>query len=123
VFYKQLLERLQGLPGVEFAGIARICRFSGADASLNFTVEISRYSECNQPRAKYRAASADTSRPWASPGEGPLLRSNGWREDSGIVLINNTMARRFGRTRSHWKANEGGFDNSQWCTIAGIVGV
>src|SRR5260370_40373705 len=56
LFYKQLLERLQALPGVQFGGFARNLPLSGADASLNYTVE-NRPVEASAylPAAKCRA--------------------------------------------------------------------
>ena len=39
LFYQQLVERLQALAGVQYAGIARNLPLSGSDASLNFVIE------------------------------------------------------------------------------------
>jgi putative ABC transport system permease protein len=125
LFYQQLVERLHALAGVEYASIARSLPLSGADASLNFVVEnrpVEASSE--QSRAKYRAASADY---FAALGI-PLLRGRYFdRTDGertpGVVVVNNTMARRFWPGEDPiGKRMKAGFDNSQWCTIVGIVG-
>ena len=125
LFYQQLVERLHSLAGVQYAGIARNLPLSGSDASLNFVIENRPVeSSAEQSRAKYRAASADY---FAALGI-PLVRGRYFdRTDGektpGVVIVNNTMARRF------WpgddpvgKRMKAGFDGSQWCTIVGIVG-
>ena len=125
LFYQQLVERLHALAGVQYAGIARNLPLSGSDASLNFVIENHPVeSSAEQSRAKYRAASADY---FAALGI-PLVRGRYFdRTDGektpGVVIINNTMARRF------WPGEDpvgrrmkAGFDGSQWCTIVGIVG-
>jgi putative ABC transport system permease protein len=125
LFYKQLLERLQGLPGVEVAGIARNLPLSGADASLNFTVENRPVvASADQPRAKYRAASADYFQAMGIPlVKGRYFERTDGEKTPGVVLINNTMARRFWPNEDPiGKRMKAGFDNSQWCTIVGIVG-
>jgi putative ABC transport system permease protein len=125
LFYKQLLERLQTLAGAESAGIARNLPLSGSDASLNFIVENRPVeSSAEQPRAKYRAASADY-----FTGLGiPLVRGRYFDRTDGektpcVVVINNTMARRFWPGEDPvGKRMKAGFDGSQWCTIVGIAG-
>jgi len=124
-FYQQLVERLHALAGVQYAGIARNLPLSGSDASLNFVIENRPVeSSAEQSRAKYRAASAEY---FAALGI-PLVRGRYFdRTDGektpGVVIINNTMARRFWPGEDPvGKRMKAGFDGSQWCTIVGIVG-
>lgn len=125
LFYKQLLERLQGLPGVQYAAVARNLPLSGEDASLNFTVENRPVeASADQPRAKYRAASADY---FKAMGirlvKGRYFDRTDGEKTPGVVLINNTMARRFWPNEDPiGKRIKAGFDDSQWSTIAGIIG-
>jgi putative ABC transport system permease protein len=125
LFYHQLVDRLQALAGTQYAGIARNLPLSGADASLNFVVENRPVeSAAEQSRAKYRAASADY---FAALGI-PLLRGRYFDGTDGektpaVVIINNTMARRFWPGEDPiGKRMKAGFDGSQWCAIVGIVG-
>jgi putative ABC transport system permease protein len=125
LFYHQLVDRMRALAGVQYAGIARNLPLSGADASLNFVVENQPVeSAAEQSRAKYRAASADY---FAALGI-PLVRGRYFdRTDGektpGVVILNNTMARRFWPNEDPiGKRLKAGFDGSQWCTIVGIVG-
>jgi putative ABC transport system permease protein len=125
LFYQQLVERLHALAGVQYAGIARNLPLSGSDASLNFVVENRPVeSSAEQSRAKYRAASADY---FAALGI-PLVRGRYFdrtdgEKSPGVVIINNTMARRFWPGENPvGKRMKAGFDGSQWCTVVGVVG-
>ena len=125
LFYKQLLERLQALPGVQFAGIARKVPLSaGDDTSLNFTIENRPVqASADQPRAQYRAVSAD----YFDALGIPLIRGRHFdRTDGentpGVVLINETLARTFfPGDDALGKRIKAGLDGSAWCTIVGIV--
>ena len=125
LFYKQLLERLQTLPGVQFAAVARKVPLSaGDDASLNFTIENRPVqSSADQPRAQYRAVTAD----YFDALGIPLIRGRHFdRTDGentpGVVLINETLARTFfAGDDALGKRIKAGLDGSVWCTIVGIV--
>jgi len=124
-FYSRLIERLQALPGVRYAGIARKVPLSaGVDASLNFIIENRPVeASANQPRAKYRAVSADY---FLALGI-PLVRGRYFdRTDGdktpGVVVINETLAGRFWPNENPLgKRIKAGFDDSVWCTVVGIV--
>ncbi len=125
LFYSQLVERLQALPGVRSAGIARkVPLSSGADASLNFIVE-NRPVEASaeQPRAKYRAVSAGYFEALGIPLiRGRYFDRTDGQKTPGVALINDTLARRFWPNEDPLgKRIQAGFDDSIWCTIVGIV--
>ena len=124
-FYRRLLGRLEALPAVKDAGIARNLPLSGADASLNFTIENRPVvASADQPRAKYRSASAGYFAALGIPlVRGRYFNASDGEKTSGVAVINNTMARRF------WPGEDPvgqrikpGFDDSNWCTIVGVVG-
>jgi len=124
-FYQQLIDRMQTIPGVQTAGIARNLPLSGVDVSLNFTVENRPVeASADQPRAKYRTASAGY---FAAMGI-PLIRGRYFdrtdgQKTAGVALINNTLARRLWPNEDPLgKRIKPGFDDSIWCTIVGIVG-
>lgn len=124
-FYQNLVDRIQALPGVQVAGIARNLPLSGVDVSLNFTVENRPVeASADQPRAKYRTASSGY---FAAMGI-PLVRGRYFdRTDgertAGVALINSTLAKRtFPNEDPLGKRIKPGFDDSVWCTIVGIVG-
>ena len=126
LFYSGLLERLQVLPGVQFAAITRKAPLSGGDdTSLNFIIEnrplVKRSAD--QPRAQYRAVSAD----YFDALGIPLIRGRHFdRTDGentpGVVVINETLARTFfSGDDALGKRIQAGLDGSVWCTIIGIV--
>jgi putative ABC transport system permease protein len=125
LFYKLLIERLGSLPGVQVAGITREAPLSGGqDSSLNFTIENRPVeTSAEQPRAKYRAASAGY---FAALGI-PLIRGRYFDQTDGqstpgVVVINETMARRFWKNENPiGKRIKSGFEDSEWSTIVGII--
>jgi putative ABC transport system permease protein len=126
LFYKQLLERLRVLPGVQFAAITRKAPLSGGDdTSLNFIIENRPVIErsADQPRAQYRAVSAE----YFDALGIPLIRGRHFdRTDAentpGVVLINETLARTyFGGDDAVGQRIQSGLPGSAWCTIVGIV--
>ena len=125
LFYQQLLERLQALPGVRFAGIARKVPLSGdMDLSLNFTIENRPVqASADQPRAQFRAVSAD----YFDALGIPLIRGRHFdRTDGehtpGVVLVNETLVRTFfAGGDALGKRIKSGLDDSVWYTIVGIV--
>jgi putative ABC transport system permease protein len=125
LFYQRLVERVEGQAGVQSAGIARNLPLSGSDASLNFTIE-NRPVEASaeQPRAKYRAASAGYFHALGIPlVRGRYFDRTDGEHTQGVAVINNAMARRFWPDEDPvGKRIKAGFDGSQWCTIVGIVG-
>jgi putative ABC transport system permease protein len=126
-FYEQLLQRVDRLPGVEQAGICRFLPLTGNDASLNFQIEGQpRLSDADQPRAKFRSASAG----YFEAMRIPLLRGRLFddRDTQGtpkVVIINQTAARRYWPGENPiGKRILSGVDEDQhsWSTIVGVVG-
>ena len=125
LFYQQLVERFQALPGVRFAGVARKVPLSpGIDASLNFIIEHQPVAaSADQPRAKYRAVSADYFNALGIPlVRGRFFDRTDGEKTPGVVVINETLARRFWPNENPvGKRIKAGFEDSDWCTIVGIV--
>ncbi len=124
LFYKQLLGRLQVLPGVQYAAIARRVPLSGGtDLSLNFTIE-NRPVEisANQPRAQYRAVSADYFDALGIPiSSGRHFDRTDAENTPGVVLINQTMARVFFAGENPLGKRIKAGDSDAWSTIVGVV--
>jgi putative ABC transport system permease protein len=124
-FYKQVIGRIETLPGVESVGATWMLPLSGQDAGSGLEVE---------------------GRPAASPGEGtrsafssitpryfrtmeiPLIRGRDFTDQDtatapGVVIINESFARRFfpGEDPLGRRLRRGAPD-SPWLTVVGIVG-
>ena len=124
-FYKSLLERVQGLPGVQEAGVCRFLPLSGTDISLNFRIEGEPLlSAADQPRAKFRAASAGYFAAIGTPLiRGRLLDSTDGEHTPKVVVINQAAARRYWPNKDPiGKRIVSGTDKNVWSTIVGVVG-
>ena len=124
-FYQRLLERVKAVPGVETAGITRDVPFSGSDPSLNFIIEHRpALPTAQQPRAKFRAVSADY---FAAMGV-PLIKGRYFTASDGeqtpaVTIVNDTLARRnFPGEEVLGKRIQTGFDGSPWYTVVGVIG-
>ncbi|HLG97377.1 MAG TPA: ABC transporter permease [Bryobacteraceae bacterium] len=123
-FYRQLLDRLQALPGVRAAGVCRFLPMSGTDVSLNFQIEGKPLlAVADQPRAKFRAASGS----YFDALRIPIVRGRVFNDSDGehtpkVVVINEAAARRY------WPGEDpvgrrilSGTDENAWSTIIGVV--
>lgn len=126
-FYKQLLEEVRGLPGVESAGAISTLPLSGFGSSGSFQIEgrVLPPGESSPHGARWRA----------TPGyfetlRIPLLRGRFFTDEDtaespGVVIIDENLARKY------WPGEdplgkrlgfEGGLDSPRWREIVGIVG-
>lgn len=122
-FYRQLIERVEELPGVQTAGMVRVLPLSQPIGDWSIKIEGRPYVPAENPNGDYQAV---------TPGyfeamniglvRGRLLNA-GDREDSmPAVVINDTMAARY------WPGEDAigrqfmmGTDDKPWLTIVGIV--
>ncbi len=124
-FHERLIERVQRLPGVSSGAVARNVPMSGGDPSLNFIVENRpALPSAEQPRAKYRAISADYFTAMGIPlRKGRYFTRSDAESTLSVVIINDTLARRFWPNENPvGQRMRAGFDDSPWCTIVGVVG-
>ena len=123
LFYQQLIERVQRLPGAQTAGVSRYLPLGGSDASLNFQIESQPVvASADQPRARYRAVSPG----YFSVMGIPLIKGRYFDQSDGertpdVVIINEAMARRYWpREDPIGKRIQPG--EGKWCVIVGVAG-
>jgi putative ABC transport system permease protein len=124
-FYKQLLDRVQNIPGVSSAGVCRFLPLSGTDVSLNFHIEGQpMLAVADQPRAKFRAASGG----YFSALGIRLIRGRVFNDSDGeltpkVAVINEATARKYfpGRDPVGSRILSGN-DENVWTTVVGVVG-
>jgi putative ABC transport system permease protein len=124
-FYKLLLDRVHNVPGVETAGITRDVPLSGSDPSLNFIIEHRPpLTTAQQPRAKFRAISADYFAAMRVPLlKGRYFSASDAEQTPAVAIINDTLARRnFPGEEPLGQRIQSGFDGSPWYTIVGVIG-
>ncbi|HXW08705.1 MAG TPA: ABC transporter permease [Vicinamibacterales bacterium] len=122
-FYRNLAERLEGIPGVSSAGAIRILPLTRTIGDWSITLEGRPYSPAENPNGDFQ---------WVTPGYFTamglrLVRgrfpTNADREDAPmVVVINETMAARY------WPGEDAlgrrfhlGTKDQPWLTIVGIV--
>lgn len=127
VFFQRLLEQVKGAQGIESAGLINYLPLGKSNANITFTIEGRQpASPTDVSFAGYRIASPDYFRSMAIP----LLSGRAFTDQDTdgapeIVIINNTMAKRF------WPDEDpigkrlkfGNYQsNNTWRTVVGVIG-
>ena len=124
-FYRQVAERIQAVPGVQAAAVARDLPMSGTDPSMPIAVEGKNpVAVQDEVVTRYRAVGADYFRTL----EIPLLRGRAFDEHDtastpAVAIVSESLARKY------WpggnpigKRLKPDFNGSPWCTVVGVVG-
>jgi putative ABC transport system permease protein len=96
-FYEQMLQRIKALPGVESVGAVTTLPLAGSNLTLNFDIEGRPPAKPGEDlNADYDAVSPDYFRTMGIP----LLKGRSFTDRDregrpGVIIINETMARRF----------------------------
>ena len=123
-FYKQLLERIEALPGVTSVGTVTVLPLSGLNSNASFEIEgRPRASDQVVQNADYRMVSRGYFRTMGiSLLEGRDFEESDQESAPGVVIINDTMA------RIYWpdedvigKRINLGVPGSPWLIIVGVV--
>jgi putative ABC transport system permease protein len=124
-FYQQVAERIQAVPGVQAASVARDLPMSGTDPSMPIAVEGKNPAAVQDAVVtRYRAIGADYFRTL----EIPLLRGRALNERDApstpaVAIVSESLSRKY------WpgdnpigKRLKPDFKGSSWCTVVGVVG-
>ncbi len=126
-FYEQMLARVRALPGATAAGTTHSAPLDGSDSSRPFIIADRATPEPGrEPGASYRVVSSG----YFSAMGIPLLRGRDFSDADnnsapGVVLINQTMARRYwnGAEPVGQRIRQGAVGGeSPWLEIVGVVG-
>lgn len=123
-FYQQVLERMKNLPGVQSSGAITSLPLSGNNSSTSFVIEGREMpAAVEKPLSEYRTISPDYFRAMSIP----LLKGREFNEldhekASGVVIINETMARRFFPNEDPIGKRLGLSGPPDWREIVGVVG-
>lgn len=124
-FYKQILDRAQGLAGVQAAGFSTFLPLGGRDLSTNFQIEgAPALATADQPRSKFRAASADYFTVLGIPLlHGRLFNRFDGEQTPKVVIANQAAARLYWHDENPiGRRILSGLDENTWSTIIGVVG-
>ncbi|MGP0073691.1 MAG: ABC transporter permease [Bryobacteraceae bacterium] len=124
-FYRQVLERIQALPGVRSAAAVTALPYSGHSNGRNFMIEGRPLELGNVPNGMYQVASPDYFETMHLPlREGRLLRSSDGPSSQPVTVISERLAERWwkGESPIGKRIRIGGSDSTDpWMTIVGVV--
>jgi putative ABC transport system permease protein len=124
-FYRQVLERIQALPGVRFAAAVTALPYSGHSNGRTFMIEGRPLEPGNVPNAMYQVTSPDYFQTVRLPlREGRLLRSSDGPSSQPVTVISERLAERWwkGQSPIGKRIRIGGSDSTgPWMTIVGVV--
>src|SRR5579864_7547860 len=125
-FYRQVLERIQALPGVKSAVAVSALPYSDHSSGRNFSIEGRPVEPGDQPTGMYQVASAEYFETLHVPlRAGRLLSKSDGADAPKVALISQRMADRWWKNESplgkRIKIGEADF-KSPWMTIVGVVG-
>jgi putative ABC transport system permease protein len=123
-FYRQVADRLQALPGVEWAALARDLPMSGTDPSMPITVDGK-----NAPLApgeivtRYRTVGEGYFRALRIPVlEGRTFDEHDTAASPDVAIVSQSLARKYWPGESPLgKRLKPNFKGSAWCTVVGVV--
>jgi putative ABC transport system permease protein len=125
-FYRQVVERVQALPGVRSAAAVTAVPYASHSSGQNFTIEGRAVEPGDQPGGMYQAASPA----YFATVHAPLKSGRLFTESDGanappVAIVSERMAQRWWPRESPiGKRMKLGAANSQnpWMTIVGVVG-
>jgi putative ABC transport system permease protein len=125
-FYRQVLERIQAVPGVLSAVAVSALPYSDHSSGRNFSIEERQVEPGDQPSGMYQVASPEYFHTLHIPlRAGRLLSTSDGADAPKVAIISERMARRWWKNESpigrRIKIGEADF-KSPWMTIVGVVG-
>jgi predicted permease len=125
-FSERLLPKIQSLPGVEAVAAASMLPMSGPNHTIDFSVAGRAVLPSDTHQAQYRVATPDYFRAMKIPLlQGRTIDAHDTADSVKVVIINETMARRFWPDQSPIGARINIDDNNTGprpVEIAGVVG-
>ncbi len=125
-FYRQVIERIQALPGVRSAAAVTALPYSDHSSGRNFTIEGRQIEPGNHPSGMYQVTSPEYFPTLHVPvRDGRLLSAADGPEAPPVVLISERMAQRWWRKTSPLgtRIKIGDPDSKNpWMTIVGVTG-
>jgi putative ABC transport system permease protein len=125
-FYRQVLERIQAIPGVNSVVAVSALPYSDHSSGRNFSIEGRQAEPGDQPSGMYQAASPEYFRTLHIPLlAGRFLNPGDGADSPKVAVISERLARHWWKNESpvgrRIKIGESDF-KSPWMTIVGVVG-
>jgi putative ABC transport system permease protein len=125
-FYRQVLERIEAVPGVRSAVAVSALPYADHSSGRNFTIEGRQVEPGDQPSGMYQVASPEYFSTLHIPlRAGRFLSPNDGADAPKVAVISERMAQRWWKNETplgrRIKIGEADF-KSPWMTIVGVVG-
>ena len=123
-FYRQVAERIQAIPGVQSAAVARNVPMSGTDPSMPIEVEGKQPTPIQgEIVTRYRAVGENYFRVLQiSLLQGRSFSANDTASTPAVTIVSESLARRYWPGENPvGKRVKPKFKGSQWCTVVGLV--
>jgi putative ABC transport system permease protein len=126
-FFGRVLERVAAVPGVVSDGMINHLPLSGSNTHWNFHLEGQHVEQGKEPQAGYRVADEGYFRTLRIPlVAGRLFRLADHQKGAAVVLVNDTMARRYwprgDALGKRLRLGDESSTDQPWLTVAGVVG-
>jgi putative ABC transport system permease protein len=124
-FYRQVTERVQALPGVQSAAVARNVPMSGTDPSMPITVEGKNPPiKQGETVSRYRAVGENYFRTLQIPMlQGRAFGEGDTTSTPAVAIVSESLAKRYWPGENPLgKRLKPNFKGSQWCTVVGVAG-
>src|ERR1700722_14013314 len=124
-FYQQVAERIQAVPGVQSAAVARDLPMGGVDPSMPIAVE-GRNPVLVQGEivTRYRAVGEDYFRTLQIPmRQGRAFNQGDTANTPAVAIVSESLARKYWPGENPvGKRLKPDFQGSSWCTVVGVAG-
>ena len=126
-FFGRVLERVAAVPGVTSAGLINNLPLSGSNTHWNFHLEGQHVEQGKEPQAGYRIVDEGYFRTLRIPlVAGRPFRLADHQKGSAVVLVNDTLARRYwprgDALGKRLRLGDEGSTDQPWLTVVGVVG-
>ena len=124
-FYQQVAERIQAVPGVQSAAVARDLPMSGTDPSMPIVVEgKSPVPIQGEIVTRYRAVGEDYFHTLQIPMlQGRAFDVRDTASAPAVAIVSESLARKYWPGENPvGKRLKPNFQGSSWCTVVGVVG-
>jgi len=124
-FYRQVVERVQAVPGVQSAAVARDLPMGGIDPSMPIAVEGKNPVPVEgEIVTRYRAVGEDYFRTLQIPMlQGRAFHQGDTANTPAVAIVSESLARKYWPGENPvGKRLKPDFQGSSWCTVVGVAG-
>ncbi|MGA9461646.1 MAG: FtsX-like permease family protein, partial [Terracidiphilus sp.] len=123
-FYRQVVDRIRAVPGVQSATVARDLPMSGTDPSMPITIDgRNPPSQQGETVTRYRAVGEDYFRTLRTAVlQGRAFNAQDTASAPNVAIVSESLAKKYWPSESPLgKRIKPNYKGSAWCTVVGVV--